>query len=357
MRSSDVSCLNEALSSKTNPTFSVVVPVYNAQLHIDQCVNSILAQGREDIEVVLVDDGSTDSSGAICDAYAAKHPSMEKVVHKENQGPLIARVEGFAVSKGRYIMSADADDAFLPGAFDAIAFAMRQTGADIVLWAYTTNERDLLLCQARDEPNYAEPKKASMLRSLCTTWNYNSMWRKAVKRECACLNADYSSYKGMMLSEDFLQTLAIYDSAKTFCEIEDPLYFYRPNPKSTTNAAYQNSYYKDIVNAMTVADTYAEKWENEYGCEGLLQGLAKKSLNSILNYAKYLAEKRDYEKLNTLSRSDFFKKRYALHGAMKGIRLDKRAELALLKSEHCRLFCLESAASRALKKILQVNSG
>ena len=63
----------------------------------------------------------------------------------------------------------------------------------------------------------------------------------------------------------------------------------------------------------------------------LLQGLAKKSLNSILNYAKYLAEKRDYEKLNTLSRSDFFKKRYALHGAMKGIRLDKRAELALLK--------------------------
>ena len=152
-----------------------------------------------------------------------------------------------------------------------------------MLWAYTTNERDLLLCQARDEPNYAEPKKASMLRSLCTTWNYNSMWRKAVKRECACLNADYSSYKGMMLSEDFLQTLAIYDSAKTFCEIEDPLYFYRPNPKSTTNAAYQNSYYKDIVNAMTVADTYAEKWENEYGCEGLLQGLAKKSLNSILN--------------------------------------------------------------------------
>ena len=91
--------------------FSVVVPVYNAQLHIDQCVNSILAQGREDIEVVLVDDGSTDSSGAICDAYAAKHPSMVKVVHKENQGPLIARVEGFAVSKGRYIMSADADDA------------------------------------------------------------------------------------------------------------------------------------------------------------------------------------------------------------------------------------------------------
>lgn len=222
MRSSDVSCLNEALSSKTNPTFSVVVPVYNAQLHIDQCVNSILAQGREDIEVVLVDDGSTDSSGAICDAYAAKHPSMVKVVHKENQGPLIARVEGFAVSKGRYIMSADADDAFLPGAFDAIAFAMRQTGADIVLWAYTTNERDLLLCQARDEPNYAEPKKASMLRSLCTTWNYNSMWRKAVKRECACLNADYSSYKGMMLSEDFLQTLAIYDSAKRSAKLRIP---------------------------------------------------------------------------------------------------------------------------------------
>ena len=91
MRSSDVSCLNEALSSKTNPTFSVVVPVYNAQLHIDQCVNSILAQGREDIEVVLVDDGSTDSSGAICDAYAAKHPSMVKVVHKENQRRLFAR--------------------------------------------------------------------------------------------------------------------------------------------------------------------------------------------------------------------------------------------------------------------------
>ena len=99
-----------------------------------------------------------------------------------------------------------------------------------------------------------------------------------------------------MLSEDFLQTLAIYDSAKTFCEIEDPLYFYRPNPKSTTNAAYQNSYYKDIVNAMTVADTYAEKWETNTAAKASCRGLPKKSLNSILNYAKYLAEKRDYEK-------------------------------------------------------------
>lgn len=151
MRSSDVSCLNEALSSKTNPTFSVVVPVYNAQLHIDQCVNSILAQGREDIEVVLVDDGSTDSSGAICDAYAAKHPSMVKVVHKENQGPLIARVEGFAVSKGRYIMSADADDAFLPGAFDAIAFACDRQGR-ISCCGHTLQMKEIS-CFAKPETN------------------------------------------------------------------------------------------------------------------------------------------------------------------------------------------------------------
>jgi glycosyltransferase involved in cell wall biosynthesis len=88
---------------------SIIVPVYNAEKYIDDCVNSILNQTYSNIEVILVNDGSTDKSGLICDNYA-ELDNRVKVIHQKNSGPSIARNVGITVSTGDYIQFADADD-------------------------------------------------------------------------------------------------------------------------------------------------------------------------------------------------------------------------------------------------------
>lgn len=89
--------------------FSIIIPIYNIKQYIKKCLNCILCQSFTDYEVLLIDDGSTDGSGKICDAYAKKY-SFIKVVHQENQGQAYARNQGILISQGDYILFLDGDD-------------------------------------------------------------------------------------------------------------------------------------------------------------------------------------------------------------------------------------------------------
>lgn len=92
-----------------NPQISVIVPVYNAEKYLYRCIDSILTQTFTDFELLLIDDGSKDRSGAICDEYAVKD-SRVRVYHKENGGVYAARMDGISLSTGDYILFVDADD-------------------------------------------------------------------------------------------------------------------------------------------------------------------------------------------------------------------------------------------------------
>ena len=93
---------------------SIVIPVYNIEKYLSECIESVLQQGDKDIEIILVDDGSTDSSGKICDEYSFRD-SRIRVVHKENGGLVKARLTGVEQAKGDYIISLDGDDVIYPG--------------------------------------------------------------------------------------------------------------------------------------------------------------------------------------------------------------------------------------------------
>lgn len=98
------------------PLLSVIVPVYNVEKYVGRCVDSILAQTYENLEVILVDDGATDSSGTVCDAYAAKDCRV-LVIHKENGGLSSARNAGLDICRGEYIAFVDSDDWIEPDAY------------------------------------------------------------------------------------------------------------------------------------------------------------------------------------------------------------------------------------------------
>ena len=91
------------------PLISIVIPIYNTERYLHQCIDSILAQRVRDYEVLLVDDGSTDGSAAVCDEYAQKEPGV-RVIHKQNGGLVSARNAGIAQAKGEYILYVDGDD-------------------------------------------------------------------------------------------------------------------------------------------------------------------------------------------------------------------------------------------------------
>ena len=111
---------------------SVIVPVYKVEKYLRRCLDSLAAQTLDDIEIIIVDDGSPDGCPAICDEYAAKDARM-KVVHKENGGLLSARKAGFAASKGDYIGFVDGDDWVEPDTFLNMYKAVCENSPDMVL--------------------------------------------------------------------------------------------------------------------------------------------------------------------------------------------------------------------------------
>lgn len=92
-----------------NPQFSIIVPVYNTEKYLDRCVKSLLSQTLSDIEVILVDDGSPDGSGRICDDFSAGDPRV-RAIHKKNEGQGIARNAGLDLASGEYVLFIDSDD-------------------------------------------------------------------------------------------------------------------------------------------------------------------------------------------------------------------------------------------------------
>ena len=118
---------------------SIIIPVYNVEKYLEQCVMSFIMQidnnKRGDVEIILVDDGSTDKSGRLCDELMKKYPNIIKSFHKKNEGLLMTRRYGYKVSRGMYIINCDSDDfvetnllsslsPFLDGINDVIIYNM-----------------------------------------------------------------------------------------------------------------------------------------------------------------------------------------------------------------------------------------
>ncbi len=139
---------------------SIIVPVYNVEKYLPRCVDSLLAQTYENLEIILVDDGATDASGAICDTYAAKD-SRVKVIHKPNGGLSSARNAGLEAATGEYITFVDSDDWIEPDGYFHLMDLMRRSQVKLVCGgnynAYDNTETKTLgMCPGKEEIVEAE---------------------------------------------------------------------------------------------------------------------------------------------------------------------------------------------------------
>lgn len=127
---------NNMQEKKTKPTFSIIVPIYNVEIYLKQCIESIINQTYSDIEIILVDDGSTDQSGKICDQYAEEDPRI-KVIHQKNGGPQSARKAGLEYTTSGYVIFVDGDDFILESMCADIHNMLLKYSADIVVMGST----------------------------------------------------------------------------------------------------------------------------------------------------------------------------------------------------------------------------
>lgn len=239
--------------------FSVVVPVYNVREYLPECLASVSAQTYDDYELVIVDDGSADGSGEIADDFAAKNPNT-LVLHGPNEGPLLARRRGLSHCRGEYVVFLDADDTLRSDALEAIADAAGFSGPDIVSFHYSRKCDFSTL----DDPS---PLRAGLysgagyedVREHVCAGRFNNLCGKAVRLSRIDVDADYEAYRGLMHGEDWFQLLPIVDAASSLDQLDEILYFYRPNESSST-ARYRDSQLGDIVRVSRRLREYAQRW-------------------------------------------------------------------------------------------------
>lgn len=160
--------------------FSILVPVYNAEAFLAECIESALNQTYINFEVILVDDGSKDASGAICDRYAAQHDNI-RVHHTENGGQVRARELAMQNAKGDFYIFLDADDKLRSNALETIAAAIDQYQCDCVIYGFVKMMDGQTLFAIEEESEVVLTDKREIYLKCLNDVAYNAVWRKAAK--------------------------------------------------------------------------------------------------------------------------------------------------------------------------------
>ncbi len=204
---------------------SIIVPIYNIENYIRECLDSILAQTYPYFELILVDDGSPDNCGRICDDYA-KGDNRIKVVHKVNGGISSARNAGLEVAKGEWIMHVDGDDWIEPDMIESLIEAAQITGADMVFGDFMKYGPS---AGYNKLPTWSSDKKKSMTNYIA--YVMTTIWGSIAKRS---LYADHSlkSPEDISYCEDFHLIVRLCHFAKKVVNVHRPFYHYRYRPTS-----------------------------------------------------------------------------------------------------------------------------
>jgi len=223
---------------------SFILPIYKVEAYLPQCVDSILSQMNPACEIILVNDGSPDGCGAICDGYAAKYENIQ-VIHKENGGLSSARNAGLEQAAGRYILFVDSDDYIEPGSVEKILAWIDSTDADVAfmlsrkVYPDGTSEplgENLVRSEIRDRA------PVEVLRFLASCPKFPaSAWGKIYRRSFL-LEGGHRFPDDRRLSEDLQYSLDLLLTAQRFDYLDFPYYCYRQNRAgsicNTVNARY-----------------------------------------------------------------------------------------------------------------------
>lgn len=269
---------------------SVIIPVYNVEKYLQECVDSVLNQTYQNFEIILVDDGSKDNSPAICDAYAVQDERI-RCIHKENGGASSARNIGIVESDGEYIYFLDSDDLLVPEAFSELEKVSQKENADIVFFeadAFT----DLGNTQTgnyRYGHQYVTKPGPEMLAELILNNEFHvSIPLLFIRKRFLC-NTCKKMLEGIMY-EDMVFTLELFHEAAIVAHCKQILYHRRYRsasvmtaPKKFYNYMSMDKVYWELLGYMTKNNLMTQRVLNSYmvrcamNCLELYSSLNKKA--------------------------------------------------------------------------------
>ena len=213
---------------------SVIVPIYNVESFLDECMQSIASQTYENLEIILVDDGSPDNCPAMCDAWAEKD-SRIKVIHKENGGLSDARNAGLAIATGALIAFVDSDDRIEPDFIRELYAAMERTGADIAECGVAyVDETGAVLKHRPVAPEKELDRIGALRRLVLEDGVYQTVWNKLYRREVL----DGIPFEKGKYHEDDFWTYQVFDRIEKLALVEKPLYNYLQRGGSIIGVGY-----------------------------------------------------------------------------------------------------------------------
>lgn len=244
------------------PTVSIIVPVYNAEKYLRRCIDSILNQEYTDFELLLANDGSKDSSGTICDEYAAKDSRIH-VIHKENTGVSDTRNTAIAHAQGTYLQFLDSDDWITPDATKLLVRAAEEHHCDMVISDFyrVVGERVSHKGDIEDDGVLNREEFAAHMMENPADFYYGVLWNKLYRRD---LVEKYHLRMDTSISwcEDFLFNLEYMLHAEVFYALQAPIYYYVKTKGSLASQGMSIS--KTIKMKFMVFEYYNEFYKNVY---------------------------------------------------------------------------------------------
>lgn len=237
-----------------NPTVSVIIPVYNAEKYLIRCVDSVLGQEYRDFELLLIDDGSQDASGTLCDAYG-KADSRVRVFHQENAGVSAARNLALREAYGTYIQFLDSDDWMTPDSTKLLVRAAEEGDSDLVIADFyrVVGERVSRKGDIEEEGVMSQETFAAHMMESPADFYYGVLWNKLYRRAIIeahqlRMNAEIS------WCEDFMFNLEYIRFAERITALRAPIYYYVKRKGSLVSQG--SSITKTIQMKLTVFEYY-----------------------------------------------------------------------------------------------------
>lgn len=269
------------------PRFSIIIPVFNVEKFLHQCIGSVLSQTYRNFELLLVNDGSTDTSGEICEKFKSKD-SRITVIHKSNGGQSDARNVGLKMAVGDYVFFIDSDDYLINnGVFNELSEKL-SLHTEVILFKfqkYFDNKKKLTECSFNFPMKITGKTDLEWLKD-CNNQDafYNSAWSKIVRRSLLVDNGIY--FEKELLGEDNDWFYSVLLHARKFDYIDKAFIIYRQRDNSTTSSLG----FKNLADLIYIC----EKWidvlshNSSYGESGevIYASLAKQYCHAIIAYER-----------------------------------------------------------------------
>ncbi len=281
-------------------TVSIVVPVYNKEKYVSKCLKSIIDQTFKDIEIIVIDDGSTDKSPKIIDVYAKKYSEI-KAIHQENKGRSSARNLGIEKATGKYICFVDADDTVTGDYIEKMYNAI------------TINKADISICEMSIVLNNGQTRIANNLDSTCENitdeFIYSYVSKSGGKYATSSCNKLFDielfhqnklNYRETSIGEDFLLCIDAFFVSKRIATVGESLYIYYQHSESTMHS-YDSKYFDNLINFMDTLQKYGIQ-KNDKRLQTSIDCANVKNVFKII-IGKYSLEKDIIEKIRVLRKA------------------------------------------------------